>query len=508
MSARTLRSDRPATFERSPPESAASWETRIDGEHWEIFDRSFSVESDFAPIYVLTVDGVEAESWDELPRLWVFPAPPDLRTDAERWSDATGPEGSDSAIVALLEANVRPPAVPRGTSDYLARAVAHNRLEGVRALLASGADLEHAGWGGRTPIFSAGYAGTEMFELLVERGARTSARTDVGDDLLLDLVLCHDDAERVRFLLARGFGSTESGAPDPRVLVRAVSRGRVDTTRALLEEGFDARARDDDGVEAIALVPQGELSLVKLLLDHGADPSARGPGGEPLLARASREKSREVVRVLLEKGADPSARRTSDSATVLMVAARAGPAGGLSEVIDSLRSRGLLAVALEVRDGRGLTPLHHAAEGAWKDDAEAVRLLLGEGACADAVSPAGVTPLSCAAGSSGAAVRLLVEAGAPVDVPTDEGITPLMRAVGSDSNEGSVALLLARGAALEARDKSGRTPLMIAAAAGAAGMVAFLLQKAGADPEARDERGHTFRHYEAEHEDQLRRMTD
>ena len=144
----------------------------------------------------------------------------------------------------------------------------------------------------------------------------------------------------------------------------------------------------------------------------------------------------------------------------------------------------LLGDGVEV-DGRqpdGATALHWAV---YREDLETVDLLLRAGASVDAVNRLGATPLWLAAGNGdAAAIARLLDAGANPNVALVEGETPVMTAARSGTAEG-VRLLVEAGADVHARETSReQTALMWAVTQGQHQAVQVLLD-AGADVEAR-----------------------
>jgi ankyrin repeat protein len=160
--------------------------------------------------------------------------------------------------------------------------------------------------------------------------------------------------------------------------------------------------------------------------------------------------------------------------TPLMLAA----AFGSAEAVQLLLTNG--ADARAASNG-GVTALHWAAPNAAK-----VKMLLGAGADVHAVSQLGRTPLLVAASANGTAesVRLLLAKGAKVNVTDTVGMTPLTAAALVNDTE-VVKLLVENGAEVTVPAATGAatTPLMAAATNGNAENVRLLLDR-GANPKA------------------------
>ncbi|MDE2876509.1 MAG: ankyrin repeat domain-containing protein [Gemmatimonadota bacterium] len=158
-----------------------------------------------------------------------------------------------------------------------------------------------------------------------------------------------------------------------------------------------------------------------------------------------------------------------------------------SPVADAARRDDIDAVRTLIADGAdvnaphgdGMTGLHWAA---LNGNREIAQLLIDAGAALAAATRLGAhTPLHVAAKvGHGEVVAILAEAGADPAAVTETGATPLHFAAASGDAR-SVTVLLGHGAAMDAREPQwGQTPLMFAAALGRTEAVTALLE-AGAD---------------------------
>ncbi len=140
--------------------------------------------------------------------------------------------------------------------------------------------------------------------------------------------------------------------------------------------------------------------------------------------------------------------------------------------------------AVNIKDSRGGTPLHYAAESG---SIEAMRLLIAAGADVNAANAFGATPLMFAAGQPEKAA-LLLSRGANVNARSKTGRTPLLLAAIHSGNAAIVKMLLDRGAQTGVRDDSKMTPLIAAAYANDTASIRLLIH-AGADANERDAAG-------------------
>jgi TonB family protein len=168
---------------------------------------------------------------------------------------------------------------------------------------------------------------------------------------------------------------------DEAALLRAASEGRVDDVRALLDQGLDVNARNEDGWTPLLFAAhRGHTEVVTLLLERVADVNVSNSAGWTPLIAAALSGHTEVVGLLLEHGADPHAKSTrtadGDSAlTALIVAARYG----YGEIVNALLDGG---AEVNATSRNGVSALEAAVSGGH---AEVVTLLVERGAAVSRV---------------------------------------------------------------------------------------------------------------------------
>jgi ankyrin repeat protein len=80
----------------------------------------------------------------------------------------------------------------------------------------------------------------------------------------------------------------------------AVSAGRLEAARVLLDAGADVNAAEHGGYTALHLAAgNGDEALIRLLLERGADPTARLDSGQTP-AELAHEKGHGVVAALVD----------------------------------------------------------------------------------------------------------------------------------------------------------------------------------------------------------------
>ncbi len=407
-------------------------------------------------------------------------------------------------------------------------AVRSDDLQAVRSLLRAGADPKAANRYGVTPLALAATNGdAAMIEMLLKAGADPNASLQGGQTVLMTAART-GNAAAVQTLLAHGaqVDARESSYGET-ALMWAAAENHADAAKALIEHGADVNARsnpleyskDRFGLEGVmTILPhgrwtplmyaarQGSLAAARALVEGHADLNLTDPDGTSALVLAIINAHYDTAVMLLDKGADPNIADTAGMAALYAAA----DMNTLGEVYgrpsrtfaDEATALDLMKVLLrhgakvnaQLRTptlyrahtpgdgnlGQGSTPLMRAARNA---DADAMRLLLANGADPSIAQKNGTTALMLAAGLGHGlgvfakeyatepamleAVKILVAQHVDVNAANDKGETALhFAALASDP---VVQFLAANGANLQAKDKQGRTALDMALGHGGRG---------------------------------------
>jgi ankyrin repeat protein len=392
----------------------------------------------------------------------------------------------------LLKAGANPNVRNKLESTPLAEAAFHANTDMIQALLDAGADPNAAGPDGQTPLMLvARTANVTAAKALLAKGANPNVTEDQRGQTPLMWAAASSQGAMVRALLeARAVADAAtatdlmtplvSGEPraQPRppggmtAMLFAVREGCLECVKALLDHGSKIDLPDPEGVTPLLLsLFNAHFDVAKYLIEKGAnvnrwdwwgrtplylaiDYSTLPHGGRPDQPAADATLPIDIARMLLERGANPNPQLK------LFPPYRATGADRGAD--------GMLTI--------GATPLLRAAKA---QDAEALKLLLEQGAIVDLPNSQGMTPVVAATGTGSS------------DIDT----RGTYRAGGAPDNEdraiASLEVLLAHGAKInEPAGRQQQVPIHGAAQWGWNKVIEYLLAK-GADVNAADSRGLT-----------------
>ncbi|XP_065179004.1 uncharacterized protein LOC135809557 [Sycon ciliatum] len=245
--------------------------------------------------------------------------------------------------------------------------------------------------------------------------------------------------------------------------VKAKDKAKVET---LLEGGSDPNENGAGGKDQSEVSDVTELNgplhwacrynlpdIVELLVDHGASLFLEGENGQTPLHLA--HSSSAVTSLLLDKSASIYAEDTLQR-TPLYVAAQSGD----TDVVKVLLEAG--SDACQVSQGcGGRTALHEVSNSVDK-----CKLLLENGASAEAVDSNGKTALHCARHVD--VVRLLLDNGCAInttDKSGNEALHDILNSTATSDKGAIIKLLLERGASANANNADGESPVFLAVSA-------------------------------------------
>ncbi|EXJ68613.1 uncharacterized protein A1O5_08407 [Cladophialophora psammophila CBS 110553] len=272
----------------------------------------------------------------------------------------------------------------------------------------------------------------------------------------------------------------------------------------VIQFGADLEAVDEMGCAPLHYAATGARSLetINMFSENPAFVRMKDHNGLTPLHIVSGRSWAEAVKHLLERGAEADA-VDNDGRTALHLALNSTNKVSRYSRKDTRTIRYLCLngpAQVNMKDKRSLTPLHIASGHSW---AEAVELLLEQGAEVDAVDVDGRTALHLAANShvnrhehfDTRTIDLLsLDNRTQVRMRDKQGLTPLHLAA-SLGRTRAVELLLRRGAEVDAVDNNDQTPLHWALQSGSVSpRLAEMLIKAGADVNAKNRLGQSALH--------------
>lgn len=371
-------------------------------------------------------------------------------------------------VIAFLDAvmlrECSRPDRPDRRHDLLWIATVANRPEGVKQLLAAGAEIRPLSRDGR--------------ELAGQVGARWPLSWGESVTPLHLAALCGDPAT-LELLMAATDDANAAVEDGWRPLHLACVIGWPAIVQKLASAGAPLDAVKADGLTALHLAALNRHEdCVEVLLRAGASPNAEAPDKRWSVAHAAAKAGHvPILRRLMAAGADITARDANGWQPV-HTAAGAGNQSAVEALLDA-------GVSLECQAGDGHTVL---GEAVHSGNVPLMRALIERGASLTVVTASGKTHLHCAAETGNVeTVRLLLDAGLSLDARDSAFQQPLFSACSHGRLE-VMRLMTSSGADTATRAQQGCTLLEIAAHHGRDEVVRYLLDE-GADIEAADDEG-------------------
>jgi ankyrin repeat protein len=375
-------------------------------------------------------------------------------------------------------------------------AVENNYKEISELLISRGADVNAKRGDGDTPLHSAARAHKEIVELLIANGADVNAKNNDGQTPVA-IASNRNRKDIVELLVEKG------AVPSS---IHAVARfGILAGVKALLEQGLDVNAQDDEGLTPLHCAVQGgHKEIAELLIANGADINSKDKEGHTSLYYAVSNEDKDMVEFLVTKGAD-----------VHLVPEKGYPLlshavwSGNRDIVELLVAHG---ARFDVKDQDGFTAFRYAASqgnrelveffvakgadisslhmAACVGDLARVESFVEEGAGVDAKDELGWTPLYWAASTGQEEVaKFLIANGANVNVGANNNRTSLHQAAQAGWQK-LAELFISEGAEVDVKDKRGDTPLYRAVLAGHRAVVDLLIAK-GANVNEKNRNGQT-----------------
>jgi ankyrin repeat protein len=218
--------------------------------------------------------------------------------------------GHKSIVKILLEAGANPhllsddDGLGEGMTALMFAAqsfFASNRHAVFKLLLASGADVNQRGAGGKTAIFAAALAGSgyqDCVETAIAAGADLDLRDDRGHTVLA-LVAAAENYQILNLLIQAGASTVGLESIQ---LIQAASAGNLDRVQSILATQVNLDL--DRGAAIGKAAAAGYTQIVKLLIQAGANVNLSDQAGFTPIASAAYSGHGEIVNLLIDAGAD------------------------------------------------------------------------------------------------------------------------------------------------------------------------------------------------------------
>ena len=206
--------------------------------------------------------------------------------------------------------------------------------DSIKALIASGADVNARSKVGRTSLMWAADKGdADSIEALIASGADVNAKDENGKTALMKAVKS-GKADCVEALIAAGAevnarskAGRNAGWKEGRTALMEAASNSAYSVKALIAAGADVNAKDNGGETALmAAVTSGKAHCVEALIAAGAHVNAKDENGTTALMEIARtfddhdsRTSHVIVEALIAAGADVNA-RDNGGATALEIA--------------------------------------------------------------------------------------------------------------------------------------------------------------------------------------------
>jgi len=189
------------------------------------------------------------------------------------------------------------------------------KVNEVRRLLDSGADVDGASDAGLAPLHAAAIWGhRDVAELLLSKGADVNAR-DGNGMTPLHFAANGDHRNLSAVLVEKGAAVDAKARNGWTPLHVAALWGHASVARILLAHGADVNARGEDAASPLrgsASTSRCHKDVPGLLMKKGGSGDAKFPNGMTPLDAAALNDQKELALLLIEKGADVNAKARKD----------------------------------------------------------------------------------------------------------------------------------------------------------------------------------------------------
>ncbi len=189
-------------------------------------------------------------------------------------------------------------------ADEIVEGVRTGYVEYVEALLDLDVSVDTVSRGTPIIVLAACKGHTEVFNMLLARGANINASGGSGTTAFL-MAACNGHTDIVNTLLARDVNINAANNNGNTALLAAACKGHIDIVNTLLTRGANIDAANNNGDTALIFAARkGHAEIIKALLAAGAGLNIANNNGETALITAAKNSCTEIVNVLFTAGAD------------------------------------------------------------------------------------------------------------------------------------------------------------------------------------------------------------
>ena len=365
----------------------------------------------------------------------------------------------------------------------------NDNVEAITVLLSAGADSNTADINGGTWMHYAAFGGCskETLQSIIGNGAEVNVRDKYNATALI--VACgKGNEEAINVLLSTEANCNITDADGATCFHHAVFGGcSKETLQAIINHGADINAGDNNNRTPLMIgCWKDNVEAINVLLNAGADSRIVDVNGATCFHHAVLGGcSKGTLQAIIDHDTDIDA-ADNNNRTALMI----GCWKDNVEAINVLLNAGADSRIVDVN---GATCFHHAVLGGCSKGT--LQAIIDHDTDIDAADNNNRTALMIAFNKDNVeAIDVLLNAGADSNIPCADGTTSIHHAVHGGCSKETLQAIISHGADINAADNTNRTALMIGCWKDNEKVIDVLLN-AGADSNITDSMGATWIHY-------------
>jgi ankyrin repeat protein len=183
----------------------------------------------------------------------------------------------------------------------LHEACTNKNIDVARILIEKGADVNAMDRYGRAVLYSAcGIGDIDMVKLLIEKGADVNKQNQHGESAIL-FSCNHDDTAIVQCLIDNGADVNTKDRPGNTPLAKACDSDRAEIAELLIDKGAAIDEKSKGNTPLIIACLEGSIRSAKLLIQKGANIDVKDQDGKDLLDIVCRNMSSQIIGSLIKR---------------------------------------------------------------------------------------------------------------------------------------------------------------------------------------------------------------